>query len=210
MGTAWQPVLPVLLVAAMSLIIPLAIVLGHRHPTGALLLSGGGSLVAFIALWLIFDGSSLLAGTNSPPQAGTDGGEIARRVLIALGTLLLLAAWTLSLNAAAQARRWEWIVLLVLGGFLSFASLVAVLYLPDGCPAGLPDAFEPCAPTSAAQLLIMAGTLAGPAAVLAYRLRPRVPWRVGLPEGLSVSRLGTADDAGGSAQHTDSDLRSER
>lgn len=59
--------LPVLLIAAMSLIIPLAIVLGHRRPTGALLLSGGGSLVAFTALWLVFDGSSLLDGSNSPP-----------------------------------------------------------------------------------------------------------------------------------------------
>lgn len=71
-----------------------------------------------------------------PPKGGTSGGEIARAVLIALGTFLLLAAWTLSLNAAAQARRWEWIVLLVLAGFLSFAALVAVLYLPDGCLAG--------------------------------------------------------------------------
>jgi hypothetical protein len=205
MGTAWQPVL---LVAAMSLIIPLAIVLGHRHPTGALLLSGGGSLVAFTALWLVFDGSSVLDGTT--PQAGTSGGQIARAVLIALGTLLLLAAWTLALNAAAQARRWEWIVLLVLAGFLSFAAVVAVLYLPDGCPAGPPDAFGPCAPTPAAQMLIMAGTVAGPAAMVAYRLRPRVPWRAGLPEGLSISRLGTADEAGGLARHTDSDLRSER
>jgi hypothetical protein len=66
MGTARQPVLPVLLIAALSLIIPLAIVLGHRHPTGALLLSGGGPLVAFSALWLVFDGSRLLDGTNSP------------------------------------------------------------------------------------------------------------------------------------------------
>jgi hypothetical protein len=42
MVTAWQILLPVLLITSMSLIIPLAIVLGHRHPTGALLLSGGG------------------------------------------------------------------------------------------------------------------------------------------------------------------------
>ena len=137
-------------------------------------------------------------------------GEFARGVLFALGTLLLLAAWTLALNAAAQARRWEWLVLLILAGFLSFAALVAVLYLPDGCPAGLSDAFGPCAPTPAAQMLIKAGTVAGPAAVLAYRLRPHVPWRAGLPEGLSISRVGTADDAGGLARHTDSDLRSER
>ena len=200
MGTAWQTLLPVLLITAMSLIIPLAIVLGHRHPTGALLLSGGGSLVAFSALWLVFDGSSLLDGPNSSPQGGTAGGWIARAVLIALGTLLLLAAWTLSLNAAAQARRWEWIVLLVLAGFLSCAALVAVLVLRDACPVpGLPDAYGPCALTPAAQLPIMAGTVAGPAAVLAYRLRLHVPWRAGLPEGLSISRLGTADDAGGPA-----------
>src|SRR5260370_24901730 len=165
MGTAWQPVQPVLLIAAMSLIIPLAIVLGHRHPTGALLLSGGGSLVAFAALWLVFAGSGLLGGSNSPSQGGTSGGEIARAVLIALGTFLLLAAWTLSLNAAAQARRWEWIVLLVLAGFLSFAALVAVLYLPDGCLPGPPEGgFVPCAPPPAPQMLSLAGTLSGPPA----------------------------------------------
>lgn len=206
MGTAWQIVLPVLLIAAMSLIIPLAIVLGHRHPTGALLLSAGGSLVAFSALWLVFDGSGLLDGTG-----GTASGEIFRAVLFALGTLLLIASWTLALNAAAQARRWEWIVLLVLAGFLSFAALVAVLYLSDGCPAGPPEGgFGPCVPAPAAQTLIMAGTLAGPAAALAYWLRPRVPWRAGLPEGLSISRLGAADDDGGPARHTGSDVRAER
>lgn len=208
MVTAWQIVLPVLLISSMALIIPLAIVLGHRHPTGALLLSGGGSLVAFSALWLVFNGSGLLDGSSM--QAGISGGMISRVVLI-LGTLLLIAAWTLALNAAAQARRWDWIVLLVLAGFLSFAAVVAVLYLPDGCPDGLPDSgFGPCALTPAAHMLIIAGTLAGPAAVLAYRLYPRVPWRAGLPEGLSISRLGTADDAGEPARHTDSDLRSER
>ncbi len=171
----------------------------------------GGSLVAFSALWLVFDGSRLLDGANSPPQGGADGGEIARAVLFALGTLLLLAAWTLALNDAAQARRWEWIVLLVLAGFLSFAAVVAVLYLPDGCPAGPPyGGFGPCAPTPAVQMLIMTGTLVGPAAVLAYWLRPRVPWRAGLPEGLSILKLGAADDAGDPARPTDSDLRSER
>jgi hypothetical protein len=70
MGTAWQVLLPVLLIAALSLIIPLAIILGHRHPTGALLLSGGGSLVAFTALWFVFDGSHLLDGSNTSPPLG--------------------------------------------------------------------------------------------------------------------------------------------
>src|SRR5215470_7686594 len=87
MGTAWQVLLPVLLIAALSLIIPLAIVLGHRHPTGALLLSSGGSLVALSALWLVFDGSRLLDGSNTSPDGGTDGGAIARMVLFALGAL---------------------------------------------------------------------------------------------------------------------------
>jgi hypothetical protein len=159
-----------------------------------------GSLVAFSALWLVFDGSSLLDGPNSSPQGGTAGDMIVRALLVALGTLLLLAAWTLALNHAAQARRWEWLVLLVLAGFLSCAALVAVLVLRDACPVpGLPDAYGPCALTPAAQMPIMAGAVAGPAAVLAYRLRLRMPWRAGLPEGLSISRLGTADDAGGPA-----------
>jgi hypothetical protein len=206
MGTAWQIVLEVLLVAGTSLVIPLAIVLGHRHPTGAPVLSSGGSLVAFSALWLIFDGSSLLDGTNSSPQAA---------LLVALGTLLLIAAWTLVLNEAAQARRWECFVPLVLAGFLSFAALLAVLFLRDSCPmpGSLGGGFGQCVPPSEAQTFIMVCTLAGPAAVLAYSLRSRMPWRAGLPEGLSISRLGTADEAGGAggpARHTDEHLRSER
>src|SRR5262249_43079666 len=99
MGTAWQVVLPVLLITSMLLIIPLAIVLGHRHRTGALLLSGGGSIVTFTVLWLVFAGSRLLDGSST--QAGTAEGMVAR-VLMVVGTLLLLAAWTLALNAAAQ------------------------------------------------------------------------------------------------------------
>ena len=211
MVIAWHTVLavllPVLLVAATSLIIPLAIVLGHRHSTGALLFSGGGALVAFSALWLVFDGSHLFDGPDAPP----DGGMIPRALLIVLGTFLLIAAWALALNAAAQARRWKWIVLLVLAGFLSFAALFAVLFLQDACPMpGIPSAHEACTLALPAQLPIMVGSLAGPAAVLAYRLRPRMPWRTGLPEGLSRSRLGVADDGEGPAPHTDSDLRSER
>jgi hypothetical protein len=208
MGTGWQTVLavllpvllPVLLVAATSLIIPLAIVLGHRHPTGALLLSGGGALGAFSALWLVFDGSRLLDGPNAP----LDGGMIPRVLLIVLGTFLLIAAWTLSLNAAVQARRWEWLVLLILAGFLSFAALFAVLFLQDACliPGSLAT-YGPCTLALPAQLPIMVGSLAGPMSVLAYRLRGSVPWRVGLPEGLSISRLGTADDAGEPARQTD-------
>lgn len=204
METGWQTVLavllPVLLVAATSLIIPLAIVLGHRHPTGALLLSGGGALVAFSALWLVFDGSQLLDGPDAPP----DGGMIPRALLIVLGTFLLIAAWTLALNAAVQARRWEWLVLLILAGFLSFAALVAVLFLQDACPMpGIPGAHEACTLALPAQLPIMVGSLAGPVAVLVYRLRGHVPGRVGLPEGLSVSQLGTADAAGEPARQMD-------
>jgi hypothetical protein len=206
MQTAWQILLPVLLIAAMSLIIPLAIVLGHRHPSGALLLSGGGSLVAFIALWLVFDGSRLLDGSNTSPDRDATGGVIARGALLAL----VLAAWTLALNAAAQARRWEWIVLLVLAGFLSFAAVVAVLYLPDGCLAGSPEGGRTvCAyPDSAAA---HHGRRRGrPSGRARVRLRPHVPWRAGPPVGLSNSRLGASDAAGGYAQPTDSDLRAER
>jgi hypothetical protein len=210
MGIAWQPVVAVLLVASMSLIIPLAIILGHRQPGGALLFSGAGSLVAFSALWLVFDGASLLDGTNASPDGGLSAGMIARGLLIALGTFLLIAAWTLALNAAAQARRWAWTALLVLAGFLSFAALLAALFVPDPCLVGPPAAAGYCTPAPAAQTLIIAGSLTGPAAALAYRLRATVPWRAGRPEGLGASRLGAADDAGGPARHPDSDLRTEQ
>jgi hypothetical protein len=196
MGIAWQPVVSVLLVAAMSLIIPLAIVLGHRRPNGALLFSGAGSLVAFSAFWLVFDGSSLLDGRNDSPDGSLTGGMIARGLLLALGAFLLIAAWTLSLNTAAQARSWVWTALLVLAGFLSLAALLATLFVPDPCLVGPPNVVGQCAPAPAAQTLIIVGMLAGPAAVLAYSLRGAAPWRVGRPTGLSVSRLGVADDGG--------------
>lgn len=129
---------------------------------------------------------------------------IPRALLIVLGTFLLIAAWALALNAAAQARRWKWIVLLILAGFLSFAALFAVLFLQDACPMpGIPGAHEACTLALPAQLPIMVGSLAGPVAVLVYRLRGNLPWRVGLPEGLNVSQLGTADAAGEPARQMD-------
>jgi hypothetical protein len=123
--------------------------------------------------------------------------------------LLLIAAWVLALHTAAQARHWWWVALLIVTGYLSFAAIVFSIAPPDRCMFGLPSSegrFYPyCAgPNLLAQLLVLAGYLAGPAAALAYGLpdlrsrilgirspilRPRE-----LPEGLSVSPLSADGD----------------
>jgi len=43
------------------------------------------------------------------------------------GVLLLLAGWTLALNATAQARRWPWVALLTFAGLLTFAVMLSTI-----------------------------------------------------------------------------------
>ena len=186
------PSLQELLFAALCLVIPAAIVLGHRRSTGPLVACGGAALCAFAAFWL------LMGGINSF-RYGTPGGFPVGILTFFGGVFLLLAAWTLALSAAAQARRWEWVGLLTVAGYLSVVAVMYSFASPDPCIFGPPPNYEgqfapACTPHPVVYLLVIAGYLAGPAATLAYGLRPDGLRRSSraLPDGLSVSSLRAA------------------
>jgi len=195
------------LIPAVPLVIPVAILLGHRRPAGSLIVCAGGALGIFAVFWLI------LGGINSLFFATSEGQLVSELGVLVSGLLLLIAAWALALHTAAQARHWWWVALLIVAGYLSFAAVVFSIATPDRCMFGLPSDTtfifgigSSCAgPNLLAQLLVLAGYLAGPAAALAYGLsdlrtrildiripilRPRH-----LPEGLSVSPLSADGDA---------------
>lgn len=178
-----------LLVAALCLVIPVAIVLGHRWFNEPIAVCSGAAFIAFTIFWL------LLGGTN--PQTGVVWpGSI---LIFSGGALLLLAASALALNAATQARRWGWVALLTTAAYLSALAIVYSISQPDPCIFGPnPDLThgygmgQVCtAVYPLVYWLVVAGYLAGPVAALAYGLRPdglRRTSRV-LPDGLSVTSL---------------------
>ena len=180
--------------AAVLLVIPIAIVAGYRRSTGAIMICGALAIIAFAAFWLVLGGINGLG-------SGTDPSFPIRIATLYGGVLITLAAWTLSINAAAQARRWVWVALLIVAGYLTLAAVYASFSLqtcfgPDfACPP----------PNPLAQALIFVGYLACPVAALVYGIRVlgqrvRTP-----PDGLVVSslraeRTADVDDAGSSQQ----------
>ena len=188
-------ILLIALPGLLALVIPAAILAGHRHPAGPIVVSSGGACAAFAIFWLVLGGIYALFGPPSPRTF------VSPLVLLG-GVLLLLAAWSLALGAAAQARRYRWFALLSVAGSLSLAVVVISLARPDLClsvPPPTTNAFEFGCPSSnpTAQLLVAGGYLAGPAAATAYSLRGRGARTGALPEGLSVSPLGAMTEADG-------------
>jgi hypothetical protein len=188
-------ILLIALPGLLSLVIPAAILAGHRHPAGPIVVSSGGACAAFAIFWLVLGGIYALFGPPSPRTF------VSPLVLLG-GVLLLLAAWSLALGAAAQARRYRWFALLSVAGSLSVAVVFISMARPDLCLSGPPPttnafAFGCTAPNPTAQLLVAVGYLAGPAAATAYSLRGRGARTGALPEGLSVSPLGAMTDADG-------------
>ena len=165
---------------AVLLVIPLAIIPAYRRATGSILVSGALATAVFAAFWLIFGGVTAFY-RNMP------GVE----VLFFCGILLTLTAWILSINAAAQARRWLWVALLLIAGYLSLAAVYASFSLQNCFSA--PESEFTCPSTDPLQhALIMLGYLACPVAALAYGVYGgRALWRRerALPEGLVASSL---------------------
>lgn len=187
------PSLQQLLIAALCLVIPVAVVLGHRHPNGSIVVCGCAACGTFVVFWL------LLGGINSLSSA-------QEHFLVSIltffgGILLLLASWTLALSAAAQTRRWPWVAALSTAGYLSVVTIFFSISQPDPCIFGSPPDSEFMSPVCTTsyplvKLLVIAGYLAGPAASLVYGLRPD-GLRHGahtLPEGLSISSLRATSD----------------
>jgi hypothetical protein len=188
-------ILLVALPGLLSLVIPAAILAGHRHPAGPIVVSSGGACAAFATFWLVLGGIYAL---YSPPSLRT---FVSPLVLLG-GVLLLLAAWSLALGAAAQARRYRWFALLSVAGSLSVAVVFISVSRPDLCLFGPPPTTNPYVlicpdPNPTAQLLVAVGYLAGPAAATAYSLCGRGALTGAVPEGLSVSPLGAMTDSDG-------------
>ncbi len=172
--------------AAVLLVVPLAIVVGYRRSTGSVVVSGALATVVFAMFWLV------LGGTNS---LFSNSDNYAIRTLIFFGGVLLaLATWMLSLNAAAQARRWVWVGLLLVAGYLTLAAIYASFSIQP-CFGGVDAEFSCPQPDTFRQALTFLGYLACPVAALVYGVygsRPFGRRARKLPDGLTVSSLNAA------------------
>jgi hypothetical protein len=164
-----------LLLAALPLVIPLAVIAGQRRPASPIVVSGGGALAAFAAFWLLLGGVWSLRGYGSPSL-------LVSALVFFGGILLFVAAWALALAAAARERRWRWLAVLALAGYVSTVAIVVMAAPPDPCLFGPPPGvaaesvgFTCIATNPLGQLLVLVAYCAGPAATLVFGLRARIP-----------------------------------
>jgi hypothetical protein len=163
--------------AAILLVIPVAIIAGFGRASGAIAVTGALATATFAAFWLVLGGVTNIFRNNP-----------ANSIALYGGVLLTLATWVLSINAAAQSRRWVWVAGLLVAGYLTLAAIYASASLVTCFPD--PDGEFGCAsPDALRQALIFVGYLACPVTALVYSVRPS--WRRdrALPDGLTVSSL---------------------
>lgn len=167
------------------LVIPAALIIGHRMRGGPLLVIGGGALLGFAAFWLI--GAQVTPGIFI---------RSTMRSYIFFGSVtLLLGAWSLALEQSLRARRWVWVAPLCLAVYLTFVSLFAILITPlSFC---LFSSQQPYCSTVGAGVwtALISGSFIGPGAIMLYALRPYIARRDAPPAGLHTSRLGAPDVA---------------
>jgi len=171
------------------LAVPLAILLGARRTNGAILVCCAGAILA-----VVFRGYRT---ASSPIDFNSGGGYGTLDSIVSqVGGGLLLAAWTLALAHAAQARRWWWFAIFVVAGFLSYATQLVSEVLPVmTCslnPSGFTSFTDCPAPNQALLALVTLGEAIGPIVALIYVLYVlRAPGRRQrqLPDGLVVSSL---------------------
>lgn len=169
--------------AAVLLVVPLAIVVGYRRSAGSMVVSGALAAVIFAAFWLVLGGTSSFYGDSA--------NFVIRTLILFGGVLLALVAWILSLNAAAQARRWIWVGILLVAGYCTLAAIYASFSVQP-CFDGVDGEFSCATPDTLRQALTFLGYLACPVAALAYGVYGARPFgrRVRrLPDGLTVSSL---------------------
>jgi hypothetical protein len=174
------------------LAIPLAILLGARRTHGAIIVSSAVALLAVAYAW--YRSVTDVEGYNmSVSGLGTTDSIVAR-----VGSVLLLAAWTLTLAHAAQSKRWVWFTLIVVAGFLSYSIPILAEVNVQPCAYLPPDnvGIPACQPINQwIYLLYALGEALGPAAALLYvalASRGQRPWplrRRQPPDGLVVSSL---------------------
>lgn len=171
--------------AAVLLVIPLAIVSAQllptlRRSTGSILVSGALATIALAAYWLIFGGPYVR--------------ESVSLLSFYVGMLLTITTWILAINAAAQARRWLWVALIITSGYLTLAAVYASFALPNCFTE--PEADFTCpAPDPLRHALLIAGYLVCPVAALIFAVRAPGKRVRQLPDGLVVSSLRTTSSA---------------
>lgn len=166
------------------LVIPLAILVGMRRTNGAIIVS---SAIAILAV--VFTAFRNIA---TPLAPASEGNNVLATVASQIGGVALLAAWTLALAHAAQARRWRWFALIVVAGYLAYAISFLSEFLPATTCTFNPDSgdFSACLQPNVALVLALAlGKAIGPVAMLIYALRAPGRRQRQLPEGLVVSSL---------------------
>jgi hypothetical protein len=167
------------------LAIPLAILLGARRTNGAIIISGAVAILA-----IAFQGYRT---ATIPFDMNTGGYNTLDAIVSQLGGVLSLAAWTLALAHAAQARRWGWFALIVVANFLSYAVQFisnALPYLICSSNPPIDGDISACMTSHQALLtLITLGEAIGPIATLIYILHAPGRRQRQLPEGLVVSSL---------------------
>lgn len=171
-----------LIPAGLLLVIPVATISMFARPTGSIIVSGAMAAAALAVFWFA------LGGMN---PYGMFGG--VNLIVLAIGLLATITAWTLSLNSAAQTRRWVWVALLVVAGYLTFLAIFYSIYTFQPCS---PFDVYSCPPENPVKhALIIAGYLTCAAAALVYGLRPTLRRERKPPEGLIVSSLRAARSA---------------
>ena len=174
------------------LAIPLAILLGMRWANGAILVTAVGALLAIAGMWY------RNATVPVPYGAGGDSGALDS-VFVQMAWVLLLATWALTLAHAVRSRRWLWLGVIVVAGYLSYSALLLSELLPEfACASSLSDgtSFPACTqPDQAIVLLITLGKAIAPIAGIIYALRATdLRRRRQLPEGLVASSLRHGQD----------------
>lgn len=177
--------------AAVLLVIPLAIVSAQllpafRRSTGSILVSGALATVAFASLWLIFGGPD---SVNRNTQTNA--------LSFYVGLLLTITTWILAINAAAQARRWLWVALIITSGYATFVAIYIsfTLIAFQNCFTGSDDTFTCPAPDPLRHALLFAGYLVCPVAALIFGVRASERRVRQHPDGLVVSSLRTEHPA---------------
>lgn len=167
------------------LVIPLAILVGMRRTNGAIIVSSAIALL--VVVFYAF------RNITTPLAPTSEGINVLATVAYQIGGVALLAAWTLALAHAAQARRWRWFALIVVAGYLAYAISFLSEFLPaNTCTFNPPDSgdFSACLQPNVALVLGLAlGKAIGPLAILIYALRAPGRRQRQLPEGLVVSSL---------------------
>ncbi|HET9110207.1 MAG TPA: hypothetical protein VFN78_05220 [Ktedonobacterales bacterium] len=180
--------LPIVIIAGLALTIPLAILIGQRTPGGPITVASGGALLAFAGYWVRI---VILAMPPVDEQHPPDLFPVT--LVLTAGIVLLVAAWTLALADAAQGRRWGWVALLSLGFYANVAAIYGLFgTFVITCMFAASQPY--CSSNSRfIEMLVLVGSFVGPAATLVYALRAPTAGKRTLPDGLSVSPLGSAD-----------------